>query len=723
VVKASRVNSPVLSQLGRDVSSEGAFEGMNALAAASDAVQAASAINTQFTLAAGQAVKLSVRREGWYRVDGAQLRAAGLAASANPASLRLYAGGVEQAMLVAGQAQGRVDAVEFYGLGIDTTWSDTQVYWLAWGGQNGRRIQTQTGTGGGTAPASFPYTLQWKPRSLYFVSLVNGDADNFFGPVLGPAADEKVTQSLPLAGLAAGASGFATLQVRMQGGIAGSHVVEVKLNDSSLGTMTFQDLENKTASFDVANSILTAGANTLTLTALGGTQDYSAVDTVLLTYPRGYTAEGDSLRLTAPTGAALTIGGFTQSNVRVMDVTDPANVSALAGTVTPQTGGGYSVAVSAGGLGTRTLLAFADTKAAPPARVAANQPSNWHSAQTDADMVILAHGDLIASLGPLKTLRQSQGRRVAVVNVEDVYDEFNYGSMSPYAVRAFLSTANSTWRRKPRWVLLMGSATADPRNYLGLNEAQYVPVYLAGTSMLETASDDWYTDYNGDGIADVAIGRMPATSAAMAELLVGKVVAYEGAGAAGWKQKALLVAGTNDAENNFESQTSTLEALLRRVSVAKILQGQDPNATADLLAALNAGQGLVNYVGHGSFEIWQGSMLTSEIANALTNGAATPFVISMTCLNGRFQNTYLIQTLAEALLEAPGGGAVGVWASSGLTESASQALMNKAMIQALYGGSSSITVGEAAMAAKRATLDMDVRKTWILFGDPAMRLR
>ena len=79
-------------------------------------------------------------------------------------------------------------------------------------------------------------------------------------------------------------------------------------------------------------------------------------------------------------------------------------------------------------------------------------------------------------------------------------------------------------------------------------------------------------------------------------------------------------------------------------------------------------------------------------------------------------------SLAEAVLTAPGGGAVGVWASSGLTDSAPQTALNQAMISALYGGAS-ITVGEAALVAKAAVSDADVRSTWILFGDPSMRIR
>ncbi len=93
----------------------------------------------------------------------------------------------------------------------------------------------------------------------------------------------------------------------------------------------------------------------------------------------------------------------------------------------------------------------------------------------------------------------------------------------------------------------------------------------------------------------------------------------------------------------------------------------------------------------------------------------------MTCLNGYFHDV-LTFSLAEAVLQAPGGGAVGVWASSGLTESAPQAALNQAFLTAVYGGGS-ITVGEAARLAKQATADPDVRATWILFGDPCMRIK
>jgi hypothetical protein len=671
----------------------------------------------QYALAGGQAVKLGVRQEGWYHVDAGQLTAAGMPAFVNPDTLQLFVNGKEQDILVSEQ-RGRVSAVEFYGTGVDTTWSDTQVYWLTWGSHLGQRIQSQSGKGKGTAPTSFPFTVQWKPRMMYFPALINGDADNFFGPTLDPT--EPVTQLLPVANLSAGTPGNSTLQIKMQGVSAGTHVVDVQLNGNSLGSVIFQDQESGVSSFAVSNASLAEGA-TLTLTAHGDGSDVTLVDTVALTYPHKYAADSDALRFTAPSGPQVMITGFSNSQIQVMDVTDPANVTAPQGMVAPQRGGGYAITVVPQGGGTRTLLAFTNAQMNLPANVEANQPSSWHSAQAGADMVIISHGDFIDSLAQLITLRQSQGLKVAVVNVEDLYDEFNYGVLSPYAVKNFLANARTVWTRKPRWVLLVGDATSDPRDYFGKHQEDYVPVELVATTQLETASDDWFGDFNNDGIPEMAFGRLPVHAVSDAAALVAKIVAYDKAVAAPWKNKALLAAGANDSENNFESYIAAVQALLPGMTVTKILQGSDPNAAADFLAAFNSGQGLVDFSGHGATEVWLGNLFSSAAAGTVTNGAATPFLISMTCLNGYFQDVWTF-SLAEAVLEAPGGGAVGVWASSGLTDSAPQATLNQAMIKALYGGGS-ITVGEAAVTAKKAVTDPDVRKTWILFGDPAMKIK
>ena len=68
-----------------------------------------------------------------------------------------------------------------------------------------------------------------------------------------------------------------------------------------------------------------------------------------------------------------------------------------------------------------------------------------------------------------------------------------------------------------------------------------------------------------------------------------------------------------------------------------------------------------------------------------------------------------------------GPGAVAVWASSGLTDSLPQGALNRALLSALFG-STPMTVGQAAAAAKAATPDLDVRRTWTFLGDPPMNV-
>jgi hypothetical protein len=48
--------------------------------------------------------------------------------------------------------------------------------------------------------------------------------------------------------------------------------------------------------------------------------------------------------------------------------------------------------------------------------------------------------------------------------------------------------------------------------------------------------------------------------------------------------------------------------------------------------------------------------------------------------------------------------------------------MDKNLVQYLFANPS-ITIGEATTKAKSGVADMDVKRTWNLFGDPTMKLR
>jgi len=268
----------------------------------------------------------------------------------------------------------------------------------------------------------------------------------------------------------------------------------------------------------------------------------------------------------------------------------------------------------------------------------------------------------------------------------------------------------------------VGDASFDPRNYLGLGAVDLVPTKLVDTALLETASDDWFADLDDVGLPKLAVGRLPVRTAAEANTVVSKIVGYEQPDATGvWTSEVLLVADHNDVFD-FEAASAKVGALIPATkTVQGIFLGQTDFATArgELLTTFNQGKVLVNYMGHGSVDLWRGNLLTSADAISLTNGLRLPVVITMDCLNGLFQDPR-IESLAGALLKAKQGGAVAVWASSGLTEPDGQATMDQALVRLLYQG---LTLGEATVQAKAAVPDGDVRRTWILFGDPATRLK
>jgi hypothetical protein len=92
----------------------------------------------------------------------------------------------------------------------------------------------------------------------------------------------------------------------------------------------------------------------------------------------------------------------------------------------------------------------------------------------------------------------------------------------------------------------------------------------------------------------------------------------------------------------------------------------------------------------------------------------------MTCLNGFFHDIDT-ECLAESLLKAPGG-ALAVWASSGLSVPEAQAALDRKVLRLLLDGTGR-TLGEAIQEAKRSASDPDVRRTWVLLGDPTLRVR
>lgn len=494
-----------------------------------------------------------------------------------------------------------------------------------------------------------------------------------------------------------------------------THRVRISLNGVAVGMLAFNGQGKETAQIAISQATLRNGENLVTLVGEGET-DVSLVDVIRLTYWHTFIADENALRFTVPGNQQVTVGGFSSSDIRVLDITNPQVPEEVLGKVASQ-GSGFAITLRVPSPGERTLLALADQSAKRSAEITANQPSVWHQRGQQADYVIITDGDFLQSVEPLRALRNG-----VVIDVEDLYDEFNFGSKSPRALRDFLLRARDHWRRAPRFMLLVGDASVDPRNYLGFGDFDFVPTKLVDTLFLETASDDWFVDFNGDGLPEIAVGRLPVRTPEEAATMVSKIIGYEQSGGGG-RREALLVADNNDIFD-FETASTRLNALLpANMTVHEVFRGRTDVETArrEILDKINRGQLIVNYMGHGSTEVWAGEgLLTAEDAKTLANMDLS-FFVSMTCLNGLFHDVFT-ESLAEALMKAERGGAVAVWAPSGATAPGGQTGMNQALFRLLFSGKS-ITIGEAIVAAKAAASDNDVRRTWNLFGDPATRIK
>ena len=110
--------------------------------------------------------------------------------------------------------------------------------------------------------------------------------------------------------------------------------------------------------------------------------------------------------------------------------------------------------------------------------VRANVPSRWHAAANEADYLAVSHAAFADALGPLVERREQQGLSVLRADIEDVYDEFSFGQKTPQALKDFMRHARANWTLPPRFLLLVGDATIDPRDYAGFGDADFVPTKL-----------------------------------------------------------------------------------------------------------------------------------------------------------------------------------------------------------------------------------------------------
>ena len=662
-------------------------------------------------------VRISIKREGWYRVTRAELQAGGFDVNSNPGNWQLYVEGVQQAISVGPNA----DYIEFYGKGADTVETDLKVYYLIVGSAAGRRVTQKTLRPGQSTVISRGYdqTAVRKERTNYIDELLNGDAENYWGRAIG--AGLPTTYNFTLTGIDT-SSPTATLRVNFQGYSNTSHSIELFLNGQALAPTTGEQVFPYSKLYTIPISMLTEGANSLQMRSAGPSGDFNLFDSLSVSYNRRYLAEQNRVGFFTQNLKAAQLEGFTTADVRIFDITDVNNpVQATNYTVEPN-GATFGVFLPAGR--GRVYYAVSGDGLLQAEAVTPNDPALLRVPGTQADLVIIAYKDYLAQAETWANYRRGQGFTVKVVEVTEIYDEFNYGSLSSASIRSFLQYSVLNWQTPPRYVLILGEACYDSRNYEGTGYWNQVPTRLVDSVFSTTASDEWLGDFDGDGLSQLAIGRIASRNSTGISTVFNKVVTFEALPGNQLDRGALFAYDFNDSQNDFAAMTTQLRGQLPVTAPTTSVFRGDPNAATSLITQMNTGKLIVNYSGHGTTGTWGGSPVFFNIFSvpSLTNASSPSIYTMLTCLNGYFHNI-TNESFAEALTKAQNGGAVAAWASSGLTASSQQLLMGNRFYNQVGAGNIQ-RLGDLIKDAKSVVPGgSSVRFSWALIGDPMLKVR
>jgi len=661
----------------------------------------------EWQLASSDAVKLIVSRAGVVRVPAESLFAAGVPAGAPAASLQLFRNGqaIPRTVLAADGATLRAgDSIEFYGYGMDNRYSGSAVYWLVSGPATGVDLASVSSTAQPTSPATYAASVEVRERLTWFGSAQNGNAEKFFGPAVFGAGHQR---TLPVDGLDVSAPG-ARLEVGLQGTVDAAHSIALSVNGLTVGTVAFDGVTPAVASISLPPGLLVPGDNVVSMVASGG-EDVSLEQYVRLVYPRLTTRGTGALDFTLASGSAARLDGFDASRTQVLDVTNPDSPFRVA----VQNASGAPAVLATGG-GTRHLIAYQPEDASTPASISRNDPSSWHSAP-GADLVVVGPPALFDAIRPLVERRQSEGLTVALVDIEDVQDEFAGGEKSVDALRSFLARALSAWQRPPRYVLLLGKASYDPRDYLGLG-GDLVPSAVVQTLETEAVSDSWFLGTAATG--SISIGRLPVQTVAETQAVVAKILGRREA----TSRSQWVIASSEVHTSDFPEMTADIRAAFPLTPATVLVRGTDTDDVIHqrFLDAARAGPGLVTFIGHAAELFWTEAdppIYAIEDVAALT-GSNTSLWMELTCWTGFFQDPRR-QSLAVATLLTPSGGAWGTWAGTGGTAPTDHPALARALVNALLVDGK--TLGEATRDALAQTSDPEVQATFVLLGDPSAR--
>jgi hypothetical protein len=703
-------------------------------------------------LAAAPDYKILVAEEGIYRLDYDLLALAGLPIdSLDPNRLHLSHAGVE----VATQWEGNGDLIWqpgeqmlFYARPELTRFAGYDVYGLSWGGGAGQPMAARSGD-----PTALPQGTGWttvlaEQNWEYDALHVGRDGDHWFWRPLKLPDLVSETFEITLEQPRSTTSAELTLWLH---GFTGSdsnpdHHVRFAVNGTVVGDAQWDEASPYTATLSLPAGLLQAGLNSVTVSLPGDTGSPVEgvwVDAFAVRYGLDKVNHDLSRLHGEQLPHAYTMSGFSTTALRVYDVTEPTRPRIVTGLSVS----GDRIQWGDEGETPAEYLIVGEQQIKAPNAVLPSKTINIPPA--GADYLIISHPDFVATLAPLLAHRSQEGLRVALVDVEAVYDQFGDGRMDPEAIHSFLAYAYVNWTSPPlEYVLLVGDGTYDPRGFRPDTNPTFLPPYLADVDPVtgETASDNRYADLSGDPLPDLRVGRLPVNTPAEVQAIVDKIILYESDPLPGDWNRRLLFGADNPSTAGDHHKHADAEFMkyvgptygfegeriyLSESSGAPHLYTSAAAAQDALIAGLNRGALFYSYFGHASWH-QEAVLETDNYAplfhqdhiSRLTNYRRWPVVLHMTCLTGWY--TYLSgATLDESLLRTPDVGAVAVWGASGYGVATGHRVLHRSFYRAAVDESQrelSAAIHTALVDLYAAGVYNDLFETFHIFGDPTLKI-
>ncbi|MEW6618784.1 MAG: C25 family cysteine peptidase, partial [bacterium] len=308
-------------------------------------------------------------------------------------------------------------------------------------------------------------------------------------------------------------------------------------------------------------------------------------------------------------------------------------------------------------------------------------PSILKSPNNSADYLIITSPDFYdnADLKRLATHRvEYNGFDVAIVSTTNIYNEFpppQGTGTQDISIKNFIEYAYNIWKASSMadnhlgYVLIFGDAELGPN----LFPPGYVPTHRgSGYSGIPCASDIWYTYLNesdlteGYLLPDIMLGRLPLQMGTEAKILVDKIIQFEKNPVLGqWQNRALLVDGVESpwVTRNYVKDNILIPAGFE----VTVIDGDQGGNGDDVYNAINNGQLLVAYQGHGNFLGWAVQFgvnvsFCHRHVEKLSNGGMLPIIFAVACDTACFND--VDDSLGELFIKKENGGGIAYWGAS-----------------------------------------------------------